>query len=78
VLRVGDGLTDGLARSGEAARGDASEHLLEHELRERITVGEVRVGRHRDLAAAAVCRAHARALTTTRRPPSVTWPALWP
>src|SRR5947209_1969959 len=35
---------DGLARALEPARRDAGEHLLEHQPRERIAVGEVPVG----------------------------------
>ena len=61
ALRVDHVLADGLTRAGEAARADAGEHLLEHDLRQRVTVGEVRVCAHLDLTAA-VRRAHPRAL----------------
>ena len=60
TLRVADGLTDGLTRAREAPGADPGEHLLQHDLRQRVTVGEVRVGAHLDLAAA-VDRAHPRA-----------------
>lgn len=43
------------------ATADAGEHLLEDDLRQRVAVGEVRVGRHLDLAAA-VRGANTRAL----------------
>jgi hypothetical protein len=52
ALRVEDILTDELSRAREAARRDARQHLLEHNLRQRIAIGEVRVGRQRDLTAA--------------------------
>jgi hypothetical protein len=61
ALRVDDALSDRLTRAGEAPGADTGEHLLEHNLRQRITIGEVRVRAHRDLAAA-VRRAHPRAL----------------
>jgi hypothetical protein len=53
--------TDRLARALQATRGDAGEHLLEHQPRQRVTVGEVAVGLKRHLLAA-VDGAHARTL----------------
>jgi hypothetical protein len=61
TLSVDDVLTDRLTRPDEAARAHPGEHLLEHDLRQRITIGEVRIGRHLDLTAA-IGRAHPRTL----------------
>ena len=52
ALRVEHVLADRLARAREAARRDAGEHLLEHHPRQRVAVGEVRIGRQRHLALA--------------------------
>src|SRR5437660_1177029 len=40
---------DRLTRAMKAARGDAGEHLLEHQATERIAIGEVLIGGQRDL-----------------------------
>ena len=61
ALGIDDILADGLTRAREAARRDARQHLLEHDLRQRVAVSEVRVGRQRHLTAA-VGGPHARAL----------------
>jgi hypothetical protein len=58
-LRVDHVLADRLTRAREATRAEG-EHLLEHDLRQRVAVGEVRVRAHRDLTAT-VHRAHPRA-----------------
>jgi hypothetical protein len=60
ALRVDHVLADRLTRAREATRADAGKHLLEHDLRQRVAIGEVRVRAHRDLTAT-VHRAHPRA-----------------
>src|SRR5207237_6754226 len=68
--RAGAGLdscADRLARALKAARGDAGEHLLEHEAAERVAIGEVLIGAERDLGLA-VGAAHARALDSHAPP----------
>ena len=54
-------VADRLAGPGEPACRDAGEHLLEHDARERVAVGEVRVGPKRHLVPA-VSRPRARTL----------------
>ena len=54
-VELEDGLdlfSDRLPGAGEAPRGDAGEHLLEHHPSERIAVGEVAVGGEADLLGA--------------------------
>jgi hypothetical protein len=70
-------LADGLTRPCEATRAGAGEHLLEHDLRQRVTIREVRVRAHRDLTAAVGC-AHPRTPHRYAAPPSVTPPFSWP
>jgi len=51
-LRFNHPLADGLSRAREASRGDAREHLLQHNRGQRIAVGKVRVRLERHLARA--------------------------
>src|SRR5215212_8687876 len=44
AFRLGDLLADRLARAREPARGDAGQHLLEHQRGQRIAIGEVPIG----------------------------------
>jgi hypothetical protein len=56
-----DRLADRLLRPAVAARRHAGEHPLQHRLRQRVTVGEIRVRLQRQLAAT-IGAAHARPL----------------
>jgi len=58
-LGLDDLLADRLTRAREPAGRDAGQHLLEHRPRQRVAVGEVRIGRQRHLGRP-VDRAHPR------------------
>ena len=61
ALTVEHLLADRLARALEAPRRDARQHLLKHDRRQRIAIGEVRIGSQLDLARA-IDRPRARPL----------------
>ena len=69
---------DRLADPRELARRDAGEHPVHHRPRQRVTIGEVLIGRDRQLAARRRRVRIRGRLTGTRRPPNVIDPSSWP